>query len=86
MTASKQYPEGTGPNDPSAPWNQTGEPVQDADFIEITIDELDNLEVSLIYLDRRIFPNSHFTDEVDIYAALQKTRKKLQEMLTVTTP
>ena len=55
--------------------------IEDEDSIAIAMAEVDHLEESLIFLDRRIFPNSHFTSTQDIYKALQVLRKELREML-----
>ncbi len=52
--------------------------VKDEDLIRIALAELDELVHSLIYLDRRILPNTHFEGG---YEALNNIKDALKEML-----
>ena len=76
-------PDNVSASDPAAPFNKTGGPVHDESLIQAAIGELDELVSSLIYLDRRINPNSHFNVTVDIYGALQVLRRELLAMIGV---
>jgi len=72
------YPDNVSASDPEAPWNQTREPVQDEDFINIALDELEMLKDSLVYLDRRNTPKKRFDNDCEVLKHLETT---LRDML-----
>lgn len=71
-------PDNVSASDETAPWMQIREPVQDEGTIGEALEDVDNLIGGLIYLDRHIFPSTHFGE---VYGPLQRLALALREML-----